>query len=95
VPNPAIWYEADGTYHKGPMDPYHLHLYRGRDGHLERPTSRPLPFQRLRCHGRGTGECDASLCNVVWGANGARGCGWAIGWPPQKVIHLKAFKLPA
>ena len=41
VPNPAVWYEADGTYHKGPTDRYHLHLYRGKGWTLRAPDLPP------------------------------------------------------
>jgi hypothetical protein len=41
VTNPAIWYEADGTFSKGPTDPYHLHLYRGKGWTLRAPNVPP------------------------------------------------------
>ena len=41
VPNPANWYRVDGTYHKGPTDPYHLHLYRGKGWTLKAPNVPP------------------------------------------------------
>ena len=52
VPNPATWYSADGAYRKGPTDPYHLRLYRGKGWTLRAPDVPPPvpPKPRLGHH---------------------------------------------